>query len=149
MRRCDLMQVKSSSLLRFLDHTWRRTTLCRTTLDEGSARRRDFYLKAHNHHYTHPCHRWGSNPQSQKASCRRPLALNCAAREIGVPFICGLTFFSISKRIFRNLFILYIMKGNKMFYQFCNMLYFIILHSEYPDACIRVSFNPLALELNI
>ena len=32
----------------FLDHTQRRTTVGRTPLDEWSARRRDFYLTAHN-----------------------------------------------------------------------------------------------------
>ena len=32
----------------FLDHTQRRTTVGRTPLDEGSARRRDLYLTTHN-----------------------------------------------------------------------------------------------------
>ena len=40
----------SSSFLRFLDHTQRRTTVGRTPLDESSARHRDFYLTAHNTH---------------------------------------------------------------------------------------------------
>ena len=31
----------------FLDHTQRRTTVCRTPLDEWSARRRDLYLTIH------------------------------------------------------------------------------------------------------
>jgi len=31
-------------------HTQRRTTVCRTPLDEWSARRRDFYLSTHNTH---------------------------------------------------------------------------------------------------
>jgi len=34
---------------RFLDHTQRRTTVCRTPLNEWSARRRDLYLTTHNH----------------------------------------------------------------------------------------------------
>ena len=34
--------------LMFLDHTQRRTTVCRTPLDEWSARRRDLYLTTHN-----------------------------------------------------------------------------------------------------
>ena len=42
---------RASSLLRFLDHTQRRTTVGRTPLDELSARRKDIYLKTHNNHY--------------------------------------------------------------------------------------------------
>ena len=38
----------ASSFLRFLDHTQRRTTVGRTSLDEWSARRRDLYLTTHN-----------------------------------------------------------------------------------------------------
>jgi len=37
----------ASSFFRFLDHT-RRIRVCRTPLDEGSARRRDLYLTIHN-----------------------------------------------------------------------------------------------------
>jgi hypothetical protein len=40
----------SSSFTRFLDHTQRRITVCRTPLDEWSARRRDLYLTTHNTH---------------------------------------------------------------------------------------------------
>ena len=40
----------ASTFTRFLDHTQRRTTLCRTPLDEWSARRRDLYLTTHNTH---------------------------------------------------------------------------------------------------
>ena len=36
--------------LMFLDHTQRRTTVGRTSLDEWSARRRDLYLTTHNSH---------------------------------------------------------------------------------------------------
>ena len=36
--------------LMFLDHTQRRTTICRTPLDEWSARRRDLYLTTHDTH---------------------------------------------------------------------------------------------------
>jgi len=56
----------------FFDHTQRRTTVCRTPLDEWSARRRDLYLTTHN---THNKHLWSprdSNPQSQQASGRKP-----------------------------------------------------------------------------
>ena len=37
-------------LLRFLDHTQRRTTVGRTPLDKSSARPRDLYLTTHNTH---------------------------------------------------------------------------------------------------
>ena len=48
--RCDPTRVMTSSFLRFLDHIQRRTTVCRTPLDEWSARRRDPYLTTHNTH---------------------------------------------------------------------------------------------------
>jgi hypothetical protein len=48
--RCDPTRVMSSSFLRFLDHTQRRTTVGRTSLDEWSARRKDLYLTTHNIH---------------------------------------------------------------------------------------------------
>jgi len=48
--RCDPTWVMASSLLRFLDHTRRRSTVGRTPLDEWSARRRDLYLTTHNTH---------------------------------------------------------------------------------------------------
>ena len=40
----------ASSFSRFLDHKQRRATLGRTSLDEWSIRRRDFYLTTHNTH---------------------------------------------------------------------------------------------------
>jgi len=49
-----------------------RTTVGRTALDEWSIRRRDLYLTTHNTHNKCPCYRWDSNPQSQRASGRRP-----------------------------------------------------------------------------
>jgi hypothetical protein len=42
--------ARSSSFMKFLDHTWRRTTVGRTPLDEWSARRRTHYLTTHNTH---------------------------------------------------------------------------------------------------
>jgi len=61
------------SFKRLLNRTQRRTTVCRTPLDEWSARRRDLYLTTHNTHKDkHPCPRCDSNPQSQQASVRRP-----------------------------------------------------------------------------
>ena len=38
--------------LKFVDHTQLHSTVGRTSLDEGSARRRDLYLTAHNTHST-------------------------------------------------------------------------------------------------
>jgi len=46
--RCDPTRVMASSFLMFLDHTQRRTTVGRTSLDEWSARHRDLYLTTHN-----------------------------------------------------------------------------------------------------
>jgi hypothetical protein len=43
-------RVRVSSFTRFLDHTQRRTTVCRFPLDEWSARRRDLYQTTHNTH---------------------------------------------------------------------------------------------------
>jgi hypothetical protein len=48
MWRCDPTRVIASSLLKFLDHTQRRTTVGRTPMDEWPARRRDLYLTTHN-----------------------------------------------------------------------------------------------------
>jgi len=52
--RCGPTRAMASSLLRFLYHTQRRTTLGRTPLDGRSARRRDLDLKTHNTRYRHP-----------------------------------------------------------------------------------------------
>jgi len=48
--RCGPTQPTASLLLRFLNHTQRRTTVGRTPLDEWSARRRNLYLTARNTH---------------------------------------------------------------------------------------------------
>ena len=48
--RCDPTRVMASSILRFLDHTQRRTTVGRTPLDKWSACCRDLYLTTHNIH---------------------------------------------------------------------------------------------------
>ena len=42
--------ARAASFLRFVDHTKLHTTVGRTPLDEGSARRRDLYLTTHNTH---------------------------------------------------------------------------------------------------
>ena len=47
--------ARASSFTRFLYHTQRSITVCRTPLDEWSARRRDPYLSAHNTHDRYPC----------------------------------------------------------------------------------------------
>jgi hypothetical protein len=44
------MRAKSASFVRFVDHTQWRITVGRTPLDEGSARRRELYLKTYNSH---------------------------------------------------------------------------------------------------
>ena len=48
--RCGPTRARTSSFLRFLDHTQRRITVVRTPLDQRSARRRDLYLTTHNTH---------------------------------------------------------------------------------------------------
>jgi hypothetical protein len=68
----DSSRVMASSILMFLNHTQRRTTVGRTLLDKWSARRRDLYLTTHNIHNKHPCDQWNSNTWSQQASGRRP-----------------------------------------------------------------------------
>ena len=65
--------IVSSCLTRFLDHTQPRTAVGRTPLAEWSARRIDLYLTTHNTHNRETSKpRWGSTPQSQQASGRRP-----------------------------------------------------------------------------
>ena len=49
--RCSPTRAMAYSfLMRFVDHTQRLTTVSRTSLDEWSARRSDFYLTTHNTH---------------------------------------------------------------------------------------------------
>jgi len=64
---------RAPSFTRFLDHTQRRTTVGRTSLDELSARCRDLYLTTQDNHnrQTDSPPPWDSNPQSQQASNRR------------------------------------------------------------------------------
>ena len=69
--RCCLTRAMASSVLRFLDHTQRRTTVGRTPLDEWSACRRDLSLTDTTHNKL-PCRLRDSEPQSQQASGRRP-----------------------------------------------------------------------------
>ena len=51
LRRCGAKRPMASTFQKFLDHTQRRITAGRTTLDEWSARLTDFYLTTHNIHY--------------------------------------------------------------------------------------------------
>ena len=48
--RCDPKRAMAFSVLRFLDHTQRRTIFDRAPLDKWSAGRRDLYLTTHNTH---------------------------------------------------------------------------------------------------
>ena len=45
-----LTRARAASFSKFLSHTELPTAVGRTTLDEGSARRRDLYLTTHNTH---------------------------------------------------------------------------------------------------
>jgi hypothetical protein len=78
--RCD----PTLSLLRFLDHTQRRTSVCRTPLDEWSARRRDFYLATQNSHNRQTCMPpAGFEPTMPSAERPQTCALDRAATGIG------------------------------------------------------------------
>jgi hypothetical protein len=57
--------ARASSFTMILDHTQRRTIVCKTPLYGGSARHMDLYLKTHNTHYGHTCPPWDSKPQPQ------------------------------------------------------------------------------------
>jgi hypothetical protein len=68
----------------FLDHTQRRTTVGRTTLDEWSNRRRDLYLTTHNTHNKHPCLPVGSEPTVSAGERPQTYVLDHAATGTGV-----------------------------------------------------------------
>jgi len=53
--RCSPTRAMASSFLRFLDHTQRRITVGKTSLDEWSARRREIYLPTYNSQHKHLC----------------------------------------------------------------------------------------------
>ena len=56
-------RARDASCSRFLDHTQLHTTVGRTSLDEGSARRKDIYLTTHNIHKSQTSmHPAGSEP---------------------------------------------------------------------------------------
>ena len=75
--------------------TLRHTTLGRTPLDEGSARRRDLYLTTHNTHDRHSCPQRDSNPQSLQGSSRRPRRLRPCGHWVRLAF-------SLPGQIFSN-----------------------------------------------
>jgi len=84
--RCDPTRVMASSFLRFLDHTQRRTTVGRTSLDEWSARRRDLYLTTHNTHKRQTSMPLvGFEPTISAGERPQTYALDRAATGTGVP----------------------------------------------------------------
>jgi hypothetical protein len=48
LRRNSPTRARTASFVRFVDHTQRHSTVGRTPLDDGSARRRNLYLTTHN-----------------------------------------------------------------------------------------------------
>ena len=70
---CGLKRAKASSFLRFLDHTQRRITVGRTSLDKWSARRRDLYLTTHNTHKASSFLRFLDHTQRHITVGRTPL----------------------------------------------------------------------------
>ena len=75
--------ARASSFTKFLNHTQRRTTVCRTPLDEWAARRKDLYLTTQTHNrqtsmppvWIEPTVSAGERPQTY--------ALDCAATGTG------------------------------------------------------------------
>jgi hypothetical protein len=66
------------------DHTQTHTTVGRTPLDEGSARRRDFYLTTQTlTRDKHPCPGWDSNPMIPESARPHTYALDRGATGIG------------------------------------------------------------------
>ena len=63
----------------FQDHTQRRSTVGRTTLDERSARRRDLYLTTDNTHNRQTMPPVGFEPTISAGERPHSYALDCAA----------------------------------------------------------------------
>ena len=84
--RCGPTRAMTSSFLRFLDHTQRRTTVGRTPLDEWSARRRDLYLTTHNTKQYTAIHapRRDSKPTTSAGERPQTYALDRAATGTGL-----------------------------------------------------------------
>jgi len=76
--------ARVSLFTRFLDHTQRRTTLCRTPLYERSARRRDLHLTTHNAHNVQTIHDpAGFEPTISAGERPKTYALDYAANGTG------------------------------------------------------------------
>jgi hypothetical protein len=75
---CSPTRAMASLSTRFLDHTQRRATVDRVSLDEWSGRRRNLYLTTHNRQTSTP--RCDSNPRSQWASGHRPTPWSATIR---------------------------------------------------------------------
>jgi hypothetical protein len=82
--RCNPTRVMTSSFLRFLDHTQRRTTVGMTPLDGWSARRRTSAWQ-HTTFTTdrHPCLRWDFEPTISAGERPQKYALDRAATGTG------------------------------------------------------------------
>jgi len=79
--RCGPSRAMTSSFLRFLDHTQRRTTVGRTSLGELSARRTHLYLTAHNTQQQTNIHASGG---IRNRSLSRRTAIDLRLRQRGV-----------------------------------------------------------------
>jgi hypothetical protein len=75
---------RASSFTRFLDHTWRCTTVSRNPLDEWSAHRSDVYLTTRNTHDRHPTMPPAElEPTISAGKLTQTCALECVATRIG------------------------------------------------------------------
>jgi len=85
--RCGPPRVMAFSLVRFLDHTQRRTIAGGTPLDEWSTRRRDLCLTTHNtHNRQTSMPRMGFKPTIPVGEWPQTYALDGAATGTGHPF---------------------------------------------------------------
>ena len=74
----------ASSFMGFLDHTQRRTTVCRTPLDERSARRRDLYVTHNTQNRQTPIPQMGFEPTISAG--KRPQIDDLESTTIGTSF---------------------------------------------------------------
>ena len=82
---CSPAWAMASSSTRFLDHTQWRTTVCKTHLDEWSARHRDLYLTTYNiHNRQTSMPLVGFEPTVPARKSPQTRALDCMATGIGV-----------------------------------------------------------------
>ena len=75
------MRARSALCSRFPDHTLWHTTVGRTPLDDGSARRRDLYLTTHNTHNRQHIHDPSGiqtrNPSKRSLRCKKNPFYSC------------------------------------------------------------------------